>query len=84
MNTLDQQLLDLCKLHGLNSIALTAYDAHRQFVGCTVQADGIVGTDLAREGDTFADCFKAALLDLRAKQGLTAIPAEFAPMEVAA
>ena len=86
MNTLDQQLADLCRIHGLTSISLTAYNAHREFVGCNVQGGGFVGSDLAKEGDTFADCFKAALLDLRAKQAAGAVVPDvtFAPIGEAA
>lgn len=83
MDTLDQQLLDLCEIHGLRSISLTAYNAsHGKFVGVNVQTGTAVGSGLG-DGMTFAEAFKAALLDLHTKQALS-IPVGFAPLSVAA
>lgn len=81
--TLDQQLQDLCDIHGLTSIGLTAYNAsHGKFVGVSVQTDTAVGSGLG--GDmNFAEAFKAAMADLHVKQALS-IPAEFAPLSAAA
>lgn len=80
--TLDQQLLDLADIHGLKSISITAYNAdHGQFVGVNIQTDGAIGSCLGG-GLSIVDCFKAALLDLHAKQGLSV--RDFAPLEVAA
>lgn len=83
MNTLDQQLQDLCDIHGLTSIGLTAYNAsHGKFVGVNVQTETAIGSGFGNDMN-FAEAFKAALLNLRDKQALS-IPAEFAPMEVGA
>lgn len=81
--TLDQQLLDLCSIHGLTSISVHAYNAsHGTFMGINVHSDDAIGHSSSRT-DGLSQIFAAALLDLRAKQGLT-VPAEFAPMEVKA
>lgn len=81
--TLDQQLQDLCDIHGLEAISLTAYNAnHGKFVGVSVHSARVVGSSLGA-GLDFTGSFKAALADLHAKQGLS-VPDAFAPMEVAA
>lgn len=81
--TLDQQLLDLCDIHGLRSIGLTAYNAkHGKFIGVNVQTETAIGSGHGNDMN-FTEAFKAALLDLHVKQGLT-IPADFAPLSVAA
>lgn len=79
--TLDQQMLDLCKIHGLTSISIHAYNAdHGTFMGINVHSDGACGGASSRE-DGLSKIFADALADLHAKQGLSA--REFAPMEVA-
>lgn len=80
--SLDQQLADLCDIHGLTSISITAYNAdHGKFVGVSVQTDGAVGSCIGADR-CIAECFTGALADLHAKQGLSV--RDFAPIEVAA
>ena len=80
--TLDQQLQDLCDVHGLTHIALQLFtlpDGTR-FFGATAHCGDLVGSSNG-SGKTLPECFKEALLNLRAKQ---APVDEFAPLSAAA
>lgn len=81
--TLDQQLQDLCDIHGLTAISIAANNApHGRFFSVNVHAGaGLIGNAIGGKRGV-ADLFKAALLDLRAKQTIT-MP-ELAPLEVVA
>lgn len=82
MNTLDQQMLDLCKIHGLTSISIHAYNAdHGTFMGVNVHTNTSIGHAASRV-DGLSKIFADALSDLHAKQGLS--DREFALIEVAA
>lgn len=81
MNMLDQQLQDLCDIHGLTSVSIHAYNSpHGKHWGVNVHTDTAIGHAGGRDKTT-AELFAAAVLDLRARQGLSA-PSEFAPLEV--
>ena len=81
--TLEQQLLDLCEIHGLSSISIHAYRTGNcdPFVSVNVHGDNALGSATGRDND-LAEVFKSAMLDLRAKQ-LIAVPA-LVPMGIAA
>ena len=80
--TLEQQLQDLCDIHGLSSISIHAYSsgAAGKFMGVNVHGENALGYANGR-GKSVSELFSDAVMDLRAKQ-LIAVP-DLAPMSVA-
>jgi len=80
--TLEQQLQDLCDIHGLSSISIHAYSSGLagKFMGVNVHGENTMGHANGRD-KSVAELFSAAVMDLRAKQ-LIAVP-DLVPMSVA-
>ena len=80
--TLEQQLQDLCDIHGLSSISIHAYSSESagKFMGVNVHGENTLGHASGR-GKSVSELFCDAVMDLRAKQ-LIAVP-DLAPMSVA-
>lgn len=80
--TLEQQLQDLCDIHGLSSISIGAYSSESagKFMAINVHSENVMGHANGRD-KSVAELFSDAVMDLRTKQ-LIAVP-DLAPMSVA-
>jgi hypothetical protein len=68
--SLAEQLIALCKEHGLNALSVEVHVAEDRepFFGCYAHADGMCGSSTMHR-DTPSDAVSEAIADVQAKRG---------------